>query len=467
MRISKKDIFYTTLFTVFLLAFVVVISVTDSYVKTYYVGGDIMFMRYVPGILRTLGFISFYVSRHFLEGERIRKITLIIAGAVYLASTIPLVILPFNLYMMIPVLTLSLAIGHLGGLVYYCMSLAFSVSGHKGKVIGAASSVSILMQYLLTGYMTSAVKLVFSLCLFLLIIYMSIMPPADYVLEDALPYAVGSEAFEHKVNRQLILIISIVLICTLLACRTDIAFVSMSYEGNINIYSYPRLFMIAGYLTMGYVADLKDHRIFNTVFFAFVLLSAVLTVMPSAKSGYTFFLSIYYLYISIYIFFYTYGFISIAPRTGKPELWASVGRPLSDLFTAVISVIMIRLGTDDAGSTPFFFTLYYVLLLIVLYMLMSFINTDPNLSEAGAGEDAYGDMDTGAVLSMDEWLDNYPLTPRERDVAFLLIESDAPIKAIAAELGISERSVYRFAASIYEKTGADNRTGLVKKFISK
>ena len=84
---------------------------------------------------------------------------------------------------------------------------------------------------------------------------------------------------------------------------------------------------------------------------------------------------------------------------------------------------------------------------------------DPNLSPTES-------MIGNKSRTLDEWLSSYSLTPRENDVAHILIETELPIKAIAAELKISERSVYRYASSIYEKTGIDNRAGLVKQYLT-
>ena len=225
--------------------------------------------------------------------------------------------------------------------------------------------------------------------------------------------------------------------------------------------------MIPGYLLMGYTADLKKPKYFTMTFICAILLSAVLVLMPFQSNGYAFFLSIYYFFISVYIFFYTYSFVSIAPRTKTPELWASLGRPLSDLCVAPISLIMLKIGNEALNSSPIQYAVYYFILLIVLYILISLVTIDPNLTLTGSGTDtASTEEGRDTPGSLNDWLASCSLTPRESDVARLLIETDRPIKAIAADLGISERSVYRYASSIYEKTGTDNRTGLVKSYMN-
>ena len=458
MKPTKKTFFYSLLFIVFLLTYMVILSVTDEYVKILNTSGAIM-LHYAPGLTRITGFISFWLSRHFILSEKKRRITIISALVLFLTSSVMLMAGLGNPITIKALFILSFSIGHLGGLVYYCLSIAFETSHIKGRLIGASCAASVLFQFVLTGNSNTITQLIITSILFILISYMLVRTPADFVLEDPLPYADESDRFSHSVHIQLLSISCIILICALLACRTDIAFVSMSFDGSINIYSYPRLTMIPGYLLMGFSADLKNHKYFNMTFMCAIILSAILVFMPFQTDGYPFFLSIYYFFISVYIFFYTYSFVSIAARTKRPELWASIGRPLSDMYVALISFIMLKIGDETLNSSPIYYALYYLVLLIILYIIISVFGIDPNLNRTKSAL-------TEDQRTLDEWLASYSLTPRENDVAHILIETELPIKAIAAELKISERSVYRYASAIYEKTGIDSRAGLVKQYLT-
>lgn len=456
MKTEKKALFYAILFTVFLLTYLVTLSVTDAYAKDLNVSG-VLILHYAPGLTRIAGFVSFWISRHFVRGGRGRRMILLGTLLFFLVSSVLLIADILTAASVTALFILSFSMGHLGGLVYYCMSIAFETSPFKGRIISASCSASVLLQFILTGSKTTT-QLITAALLFILISYMLIRTPSDYLLEDPLPYAAGSGQLLKDIRTRLAVIAGIIFICSLLACRTDIEFVSMSFDGSINIYSFPRLAMIPGYLLMGFLADYKKNRYFGMTFFGAMLLSAILVLMPFKTGNYAFFLSVYYFFISVYVFFYTYCFISIAPRTGKPELWASLGRPLSDLCVALISFIMLKVTDRLNVSSPIHYALSYFVLLTILFIIVSLAGIDPNLYMASQDH-------SGGIGSPDEWLRAYPLTPRECDVARILIETDMPIRAIANELKISERSVYRYLASIYEKTGTDNRTGLIKAYI--
>ncbi len=467
---NKRQLFYSLFFTIFLLTYMIVLSVTDGFAARVPELNSELIFHYLPSVTRIIGFVSFAISRRFLTKENPRRIILLIVNIVFIISSAILVLYAIPFYsgvtdpiMITALFTLSLSIGHLGGLIYYIMSSALVSDPYKGRILGSSCAVAVLIQWLMTGHSNEIVQLIMITILFLILTHLAIRPPADYILEDNLPYAGYDPAFKKEVSKQLLITAAIILICTAMACRIDIMFSTMSLGGDVNIYAFPRLFIIPGYLILGYFADRQRNKLYSSMFFIGILSSAILMIMPFYNAGYNFFLSIYYLYIGFYIFFYTYSYISLAPRTDSPELWASFGRPLSDVCTAVIIIILMALPTDLIS--PLVYALINLILLIVLYLIIVIMGVDPDLTVHSKQNIANG-SEHSAIHDIEDFLNAYPLTPRETDVATLLINTDMAMKAIATELGISERTVYRYSSSIYEKTGADDRVGLVKLYMS-
>lgn len=457
-RILSRKVFYALLFTVFIFTYMEVLSVIDRFAGTVPELADGIFLHYLPAITRIIGYLSFFLSRKYITTEKNRRLVLMTASLLFLASALILIgfsdatalQLPGEA-MIVSLFTLSLSIGHLGGLVYYLTSSATVTESRRGIFIGCSCAAAVLIQFVLSPFMGGVTQLVAVTVLFVLISYLEIKPPADYVLEDALPYAGDDPAFISGVKWQLGMAMLIVLLGTILACRIDVAFSSMSFSGDLNLYSFPRLFIIPGYLIMGFAADAKDRRLFPAVFFVGILSSVTLIVMPFYDSGYYFFLSAYYFFIGFYVFYYTYSFMSLAPRTKHPELWASFGRPVSDFFTGVF--IMLLLSTKGWAMTPIITVVAHFALLAAMGIVIMLGRVDPAVTPE----------ETEDRLKV--FLDRYPLTPREREVARYLIETEAPMKEIAADLAISERSVYRYSASIYEKTGSVGRNELLRQYL--
>ena len=64
----------------------------------------------------------------------------------------------------------------------------------------------------------------------------------------------------------------------------------------------------------------------------------------------------------------------------------------------------------------------------------------------------------------DMFAEEFNLTPKERDVLEVLLKSDAKMKVLAEEVGVSERMMYRYMNQLYYKTDAESRAGLVKVY---
>ena len=60
--------------------------------------------------------------------------------------------------------------------------------------------------------------------------------------------------------------------------------------------------------------------------------------------------------------------------------------------------------------------------------------------------------------------EQFSLTPREKDLLTILINSDDNMKEAAVKMSVSERVVYRHLKNIYEKTGTSSRHQLMKKY---
>jgi DNA-binding NarL/FixJ family response regulator len=71
---------------------------------------------------------------------------------------------------------------------------------------------------------------------------------------------------------------------------------------------------------------------------------------------------------------------------------------------------------------------------------------------------------TGAVeIATENWL--HGLTPREYQVA-LMVSRGLSNKEVARELGVSDGTVKLHVHSIFQKLGARNRYGLIRRMVS-
>ena len=472
---SGKNILHTLIFTAFLFTYTIMLPFMDRASSAasgiLWAGmndGTRVILHYLPNITRVIGFISFAFSRRLLPGTGSRKNLLVIISIFFVSSVIVITIGVSPVLTLISVFILAFTLGHLGGLMYYMMATYMSANPFSGRMTGGALSLSILIQFILqkatgeTGAVATAVILWF------ILIYIAFRPPDDYILENPLPYADETDHWIRSVRRQMFIACIILLLITVISIRTDMAFISMQLNDTIDIYSYPRLFMIPGYLLLGFAADSKRKSTFNTLFFAGILLAFPIGLVASAESGFMALMSIYYFYASFYIFFLVFVFQRLAPKTTRPELWASAGRYIAEIYTLITSVIFVNLHIDSVENGIILTALVTTVLVALVYVAISAMGFEPSISpdsvENGDAEDEPSSAQE-QPQDLDSFLSAYPLTPREKEIAVILLSTELTIKAIASDLGVSERSVFRYCASIYEKTGTGTRVGLMQAYM--
>ena len=471
-------IFYTIFFSLFLFAYLMTIGFCDQQMSVLVTPDSGLIMHYLPSLTRAIGFLSFYFIRRLIPSEKGRQVVILFVNTLLLISA--LLLLPGNpTVTAVAVFSLQFSIGHISGLIYYIISIIVTGSFHKGTIIGIACAFSILLQYMCKGIMESLPTAIAIAVLFIVISYVSIRPLDDIILENPLPYARQSEKWNKTIKKQLFLSCAIGLIVCIFTIRTDISFVSAQQTGTINIYSYPRLFLIPGYLLMGFLSDVKRHKMFPIVMFSGLLATSTIVMMPFITVDMNILLCIYYLFVSIYIYSIAYSFMTLAPRTSRPELFAGFGRFFSDISYLTLYLFYTFLHNKIGDLSPLISYGLYLALLTLLYIIITFCEFDPDITYEGetneekekctTTESSAAEDDNPSITDPDNiegFLNEYPFTPREREVARILIQTDMPMKAIAVTLGISERSTYRFSNSIYLKTEAVDRIGLVKKYSS-
>ena len=145
-----------------------------------------------------------------------------------------------------------------------------------------------------------------------------------------------------------------------------------------------------------------------------------------------------------------------------PELWAGLGRAVNNITAAVIangSLMMLASGSSMTAN----------ILVLILFVAVSIV-TAAYASQVRAitekpVENAAKDWDQKAKLQ--DFSKSYSFTPRETEVFFRLVNTEDSIQAIAESLYISRRTLERYISSIYEKTEAKSRVGLIRIYNEK
>ena len=113
---------------------------------------------------------------------------------------------------------------------------------------------------------------------------------------------------------------------SLVAGMIDSVLTAFNAEKSYDIYGGVRLFYALGLILAGVLADIRERKYLPLSTVCTILLSSVCMFFLSDKVSYFAGTALMYLYSGFYVIFLTVMFLDFAPKSGRPELWAGMGR---------------------------------------------------------------------------------------------------------------------------------------------
>ncbi|MBR7057069.1 MAG: hypothetical protein IKI17_08270 [Oscillospiraceae bacterium] len=198
--------------------------------------------------------------------------------------------------------------------------------------------------------------------------------------------------------------------------------------GDYNVYAWPRLMLIPGYLLFAALGDRSGGRLVPLAALCIVtaaLLNAVLAGADWLN------MCLFYVAISASVSYYNLSFWRLAAGTKSPARWASMGRVLDSAMVLLCGALRV-----SALSAPAVLALDLGGLATVLVLMA--MNGDLSLAPVPAGA-----------------------APAPSPPPFPAAD---PLEALAARLGVSVSTLRHHTTAIYKKTGVGTRAGLVRLY---
>ena len=452
-KLNARYLFLTVFFAVYM--FLATASLSMVHVESGRLMDGAMQQRlyyWTQGAM-CFGYIAFFLLRRFFASER-GRIGIILAGMVFYTVSLVIACMTSDqrIYFIFGQLMIFFA-GLLGAFVYYCMSASLVDSPHMGKVIGIGGALAIAVQYLAQIYFRVGQLLpALMIISFSMLTWLVIRHPFDWLILDYLPYESRKEeeerGFRHFVLETVMEVLMLILIPLFYDTWLMHLSVSNSFQ-SLNAYTWPRLFMAAGYLFIGLLADLCKGRFLHIGILSIAILG-VLYLNPEEEWTIWLGMSLYYFQVAA---IFGYGFTvfwRLAPRTRLPELFPSLGKLMEYALGLILGVLNVL-----SALSFFSMRLLYLCLCVLLLLAMAF-GGKLALMPVKQKEER---KDPFLVLR-----DHYELTPREEEVARQLVLTELKTQEIADALFVSRRVIQRYIASIYEKTGTKSRVGLYQLY---
>ena len=452
---SLAQWFLAALFAIYMFEYMVTLTFIDQRSAAIASLSWQLYLHYIDYALVALGFVSFALLRRVTEHFTFRRTLLLLPSIAYGCTVLLLFRLENVAAFSASAMGAAYFMGLLGDMVYFCMAAALADSPRMGRVMALGASAAVLLQYLLQEYWHIEAGIPIALVLgFCAALYLTVRRPWEWLTQDCLPYEAPKPETARAMTGTLIRLclnaLCLYALGTIYDRQMMLLNVQSSYE-DYNLYAWPRLFTIAGYLLVGFLSDVKGGKLLSIATLCTALAALLNPVLFGNPAYYAINMCLFYLYLGASLSYYNLAFWRIAPRTGWPELWAGMGRIATNLFSALLTIAPVSnlsmpaaIGVDVA---------LFGILVVSMAVGGELTLTRPAPPEA-------------PEQALERFCRSCRLTPREAEVLEKLLTTDDDLQRIADSLYISRRMVQRYVSSIYEKTGTKTRLGLFQSYMN-
>lgn len=394
-------------------------------------------------LLNALGFAAVgFLNRHL----KAQRPVVLVAGIFYLISMLGVFSYPAGIGAFIFIC--PLALGVIGGNVYYKTAYSLGLSLHMGLLTGSAYSLAVLIQYFTQNFVPNRFIRVFFLVLSLLIVIWQGMKEQekDEILHEQVK---GSQSNERD-KTIWILVVTVAVVALMVGIYDGMA-AELNAKQEINLAGWPRLLLGVGTITAGYLFDLGRRSYLNMIILCVAVINTSNVLLLSFSKNYLISHILFTSGMGFYVVYMMVMFFEIAPKSKNPVLCAGGGRMIHSLAMAVTTSAAVIFESLSPIA------LNVIMMILLLVMLFTFACGERITVKKGDAAQRRQYTETERIQSFAE---QYLLTPREKDVLEAVSLSEKTLASIAGELGISERVLQRHLSSIYKKTGTQTRNGL-------
>ena len=395
-----------------------------------------------------LGYWSYALARRL---SRLVTLGRVIQGAVLavcFAGSAVLLAAEGSRFQLVVTFATVFCLGCLGSAVYERMSQASASGGRVALVMGLSYTAAIALQYVLQlrWGVTPALP-VFTLAAFGVL--------AVFLLgkERTSPAAPSPVASPRALLFTLLIAAILLLFSGFYNSYIHHLQVVSGYT-DYNVYAWPRLMLIPGYLFFGAIGDRWDGRLVPVAAVCVALAALLNAALVASNGAYWLNMCLFYIALSGAVSYYNLAFWRLAQGTKWPAFWASMGRVLDSGVVLVTFALGLSglpvpaiLAIDVAGLAA-------VILLLALGGQFS--------APAPTSPPSAADPETTLAVMRER----YGLTNRETEVLRELVCTEDKQAAIAARLGVKEGTIQFHTTALYRKTGAGTRAGLCELYFT-
>lgn len=457
---TKREFSLTLFFAASYFLWVTVLALATHAGEGWLSARQMELAYYAQQVFLILTFLGCGIFHRRLPDRFCRSLAIGAAGVFFVGNVVMLTADKGTAFYLAVSAAVLVCLGSLTSTVYFRMSRETAAGVATARCMGVGSSLGILLQYLLqTRWGQSPLLPLFMLAAFGLLAYRQLLCPGEEAAETG-----KSPIGAVRGVRLLIPCLISALFLFFIDCYNQYIvhlYTQSGFTAN-NPYLWPRLMVIPFFLLFAAIGDRRQGRLVPLTALCVALAATLNTVLIGSRGAYWVNMCLFYCAVAAAISYYTLVFWRLAPCTGHPVLWASMGRVIDCAIVLVTGAIRlgtlspaVTLGIDIAG----------VALIIVMMALSGNFNLAPAAAEtADTGQAAPAAPETPPQLTPEETLERmrqrYGLTAREAEVLRELVLTEDKQTFISERLNVTVKTVQAYVTRLYRKTGIATRAGL-------
>ena len=440
--------------------------------------GVVRAQNYVLGI-SVIGFLLFpYINRYF--NQKMREIGLYLLPIAGISCIF--VIQEHLSYrsMLLSGFLLYILYGIIGSAVHYYAAVSLSTEKGLAQTVGFGYAFGLLLQFISNNLIHNSTIESVTLSAFLAGMVLLVRrlrlecsrgkaETENFGIEaDNADIQVEVQAKRRSLRHPMLaamLLISIVVLMTCIFSSLDNAVTLVHAGGSVDIGQWPRLLLAVSGLLAGVLFDMNEHRFMQIMMYCVTLLSTMCVVIIVWGGPFMAGLVVFYLSAGFFVVYFTTSFMDLSYYMKVPELWAGLGRATNNIcagITGALSLMLIETG--DGMRISIIALILFAVISVLVYLYMVQFRMD--MQEENMAKMLEKEREKFLEDKFQAFVETYALTNREQDVLRLLLSSDESVQVIAEQLYISRAALYRYMASLNEKTETKSRIGLLQFYYS-
>lgn len=360
-------------------------------------------------------------------------------------------------------------LGGIGSTAIYKALLLIKNKKHLAKTVGVSYMTGTLLQFINNNVISSlwAQAVVLTVFLFILAFLIIRMNSESLILLNEKPDESNNTDGKSvkDIGYVTICLIILVALITFIFSTLDNAVTLYHASGAADIGQSPRILLALSGLVAGFLFDIKERKYMSIIMYCVMILSTICLVIIQFSAPFLIGLTVFYLSAGFFAVFFTASFMEIAEYTKTPSLFAGLGRAVNNVTAAAITGGSLSLLSSNKNILIIIVELILFTAISIVMLIYTVkrneITAEPKQTETQE-ETKPNDEERLSIIT-----DSYTLTPREAEVFKLLVTTDNDLQTIADEMYISKRTLERHISSIYKKTQAKSRIGLLAIFNNK